>query len=80
MKRREHETKLRLTPKEKKLAKMWCQLNRWEWPKELEHKKPSWWMNPKDRSQKLTLSSPLMAMIEVMIGEKKCLHYWRSEH
>jgi len=33
------------TKKEIKMAKIWCELNRWNWPKELSEYKPIWWDN-----------------------------------
>lgn len=54
---------------EKRLAEIWCLLNRWEIPKELKEK-----FNKESYDSGEVMGA--MKLIELLIGKKKCLKQW----
>ena len=56
----------------KTLAKWWCLLNRWDWPKELGEAEPRDAPQPKKRTE-------LMNEISRIIGHKECLREWNKD-
>ena len=61
-----------------KWARIWCDLNSWEFPKELEHIKPDYWDSAEMKTLGMFLR-PLMQLIEDTIGEKVCNRYWNKD-
>lgn len=54
-------------------------LNRYEFPKQLEHMKPVWWDEPRD-SRKRDYCRQIMKFIEKKVAAKKMVHYHIVEH
>jgi hypothetical protein len=54
-----------------RLAEMWCQLNRWSWPSEIQNPEPRGDANPRRNA--------LMAEIVKIVGKKRCMEEWNKE-
>ena len=67
-----------MTKEEKKLAKIWCELNRWNWPEELNHTKPNRF-DELNMITKYEIVYPMMSLIQMQIGVKLCLEEWRKQ-
>jgi len=63
--------------KEDKLAKMWCDLNRYQWPKELKNYTPQLFS---ERDYRRSYTTPMMKLIESFIGLEACLIEWRKQN
>ena len=59
-------------------ARIWCALNKHEWPKELDSVKPSNW-SELPHAEKQRISWELMCEAEDAIGIKECLREWNRE-
>ena len=64
------------------LAKLWCDFNKWKFPKIIEHVKPESWDSwvGRDREEKRgAVCFPVMAYIRDKIGFKACIREWNRE-
>lgn len=56
-----------------KWARMWCEMNHWGFPKELDHLKPQWWDDEftlELRGRKYKFLYPLLMHIKNILGER----------
>ena len=60
-------------------ARIWCELNSWIIPKELEHIKPKWWVG-NNIARAMNFLRPIMQHIETTIGMKACNRYWNKDN
>lgn len=63
-------------------ARLWCYMNNWNIPIELNHIKPDYWED-EDSLEKTTrmcqFLSPIMDEIDRKIGHKVCLRQWNID-
>lgn len=57
----------------RRLAKWWCELNRWNWPEQIPDEE-----GPKDHKD--DRRSAIMGWIKDRIGLKECLREWNREY
>jgi len=61
-----------------RLAEIWCELNRWEWPIELLDIKPDDWRQPHGTSIAQTLGWQIMEEVRVIIADKVISREWNK--
>jgi len=63
-------------------AKMWCDFNTWNFPEEIIHVKPIWWLDNNDalllEKKSMFISMPMIT-IESRVGHKACLRQWNID-
>ena len=67
------------------LARIWCDLNGWRWPKDLPEKfKPKWWepfglvTYQKSQERKQGVNALIMPFVENRVSQDKIDEWWNS--